>query len=391
MEIENKKVSEDKKKKDNIKAKKEKKKMEYDDDDDDDDEEDGENDDDDDDDDDFDFDEDEEEEERNNQKFNLKSFSKQPTIILSEGVSVILVLKEKEMDESFDAEKYGFDFLEERKRLANVELEKLKIEIEELDSELNENENNDKNDKNNNEVNENKIQNVTKTEKPAKTEEQIFKSIVKEIEKENKRKTEERESIANFLLFSVLNGEIDIRMKFSDAKKKDKNEINNGLNYDDVTFSIQKIESDKNESNFFDEKEVADVLKITNEIKKSNSKGKESEVDQNDDFLSLIISSKVVMMSSKTENMPQVKEMKKNSNSNSDSDKNSDEEIVSKIEIKKAEKDAASLSTQNRNEVDFFANPESVLGPRIVRAFEVISQIFKLSNLILQCIFLLIS
>ena len=277
-------------------------------------------------------------------------------------------MKERETDLTFDAEKFGFDFLEERKRLANEELEKLKIEIEELDSELNENENSDKKEVevDENKVNENKVQNLTKIEKPAKTEEQIFKSVVKEIEKENKRKTEERESIANFLLFSVLSGEIDVQMKLASVKKAEKNENEEDSNFDVVTFSIQKIENDKNENKFFDEKEVADVLKVNNEIKQSNTKGKENEIDQNEDFLSLTIGSKIVLMSSKIENSSQANDMK-NNDSNSDDSEN---EIASNSETKKIVKDTATVRIQK--DVDFFVIPESVLGPRIVRAFEVI-------------------
>ena len=87
--------------------------------------------------------------ENNEKKFNLNSFSKQPTVVFSSGVSVKIVDKQKENLKSrmknnnltvFNAEKYAKIILQERKEIETAELKKLELEILELDKELNEDE-----------------------------------------------------------------------------------------------------------------------------------------------------------------------------------------------------------------------------------------------------------
>ena len=104
-------------------------------------------DDDDDDDDDYSDDEDgmyDNDDEEINDKFNLKSFTRQPTVILSPGVSVNIVTydgseesteNKNDISNLFDAEKYGRMMIQERKDAINSELRKLELEILELDKE----------------------------------------------------------------------------------------------------------------------------------------------------------------------------------------------------------------------------------------------------------------
>ena len=152
-------------------------------------------------------------------KFNLKSFSKQPTVLLSEGISVNLFLsnnknslnknknENKNENEVFDAEKFGKDFLDERKKLANEEIEKLALEIKELDDELDENEVVKKvvlaKEK---ELIENDINLTIESPKLVEfSENQIIMKKRKEIQKENKKN--ENESKPDFRLKNSLNSE----------------------------------------------------------------------------------------------------------------------------------------------------------------------------------------
>jgi hypothetical protein len=342
------------------------------------DEYDSDSDDDDDDDDDFDFTDGEggDDEEENNKKFNLKAFNKQPTVLLSEGISVNLFLTKKEntdLNTVFDPENYGKEFLAERKAAAKIELEKLEKEIKELDEELegekSEGEKevvvkgvidgeNEKDEKKRDELN--KVENIKKIiEKDAAT---ILKDEIKEIEKENLRRIEERNSILNFLLFSVLDGDMNINMKINGKKDESKTETesviisvkqNKNINENNNENENDNVKESQIKKNY-DVNQVQDVLNSKNTntnlaVYKNNEKGKQKEVEKEDDLITLLLQAEVALKPSN--NMIENSEINKIEN-----------ETISETKLK--------MKMKNKK-LNYFASPESVLGPSLIVAFEV--------------------
>jgi hypothetical protein len=324
-----------------------------------------ENSDDDDDDDygDFDFtDGEEEDEEEMNKKFSLKAFVKQPTVLLSDGISVSLFLTKKEntdLTTDFDAEKYGKDFLADRKALANLELEKLAKEIKELDEELDEKKSEGEKEVVVKVVLEGEKADTEKVEKiVVKDAATILKEEIKEIEKENRRRTEERESILNFLLFSVLDGDMNIDMKINGKGEKTETET--------VIISVKQNENENENENGDENKtkkisennQVQDVLNSKNtniavytDSEKGKDKDKSTEKEEKEELTTVLFQAGLLLNPLKySEN-----ETTENTEENSKINKIG-EETKSKMKMKK---------------LNYFASPESVLGPTLIVAFEV--------------------
>ena len=373
-------------------AKSESSKVKDENDDDDDDDSDDDSDDDDDDDNDVDdaYDEDdygeeEEDNEKTMNKFNLKSFSKQPTVLLSDGISVNLFLSNKmkisdrisneneneNENELFDAEKFGKDFLNERKKLANEEIEKLALEIKELDAELDEDEVKKKKvmlaKEKDEEMTENDV-NLTSEVTPkllTLTENEIITKKRKEIQKENKKNEEEREAVISFLLFSVLNQEINIQMKIKNSNGNQKDGF--------VTISVKQIENENldnieedgenKENDEKDEKQFDSLAKFESgmgeKIKvKKTDKEKEKEKEKKENLITLLFQASdriepIVLV----EKIRSINSQDENKNDNNKNEMNEDKtENQKKIKIKKN---------------DYFVLAEKVLGPFLVTAFEV--------------------
>ena len=361
-----------------------------DDDDDDNDDDDDEDDDDDDDDNDVDdaYDEDdygeeEEDNEKTMNKFNLKSFSKQPTVLLSDGISVNLFLSNKmkisdrnsdDNDneneneiELFDAEKFGKDFLNERKKLANEEIEKLALEIKELDAELDEDEVEKKvvlakeKDEGRTDNNVNLTSEVTPKLIELSENEIIIKKR-KEIVKENKKNEEEREAVISFLLFSVLNQEINIQMKITNRNGNRKDGF--------VTISVKQIENENldnieengenKNSEEKDEKQFDSLAKFESgmaekTVLRKSDKEKEKEKEKKEDLITLLFqaSDRIEPIVSIDEIIVNNQDSNKNENINENEEKT---ENLKKLKIKKN---------------NYFVLAEKVLGPFLVTAFEV--------------------
>jgi hypothetical protein len=305
---------------------------------------------------DFDFtDGEEEDEEEINKKFNLKAFVKQPTVLLSDGISVSLFLTKKvstDLTTDFDAEKYGKEFLAEREKLAK--------EIKELDEELDE-----KKSEGEKEVvvkvelerekeDFNKVEKVEKiVEKDAAT---ILKEEIKEIQEENKRRLEERESILNFLLFSVLDGDMKIDMKINGKNGETKVEsvlISAKQNEIEIENEIKNSDENKKKKNY-EKNQVQDVLNSKNNdlaIYKNSEKGKGKE--EKETLITVLFEADLLLQPLKNIE---------------------DETSVSTEEnnkINKIEEETKSKMKMKMQEVDYFASPESVLGPSLIVAFEV--------------------
>ena len=184
-----------------------------------------------------------------NDKFNLKSFTRQPAVIFSPGVSVNIVTyegseesTENKNDKSnlFNAEEYGRMMIQERKDAINTELRKLELEILELDKELEE----DEVVKEAVEIEEKNVKKIIVENGTVVAENSIpmmkngttlYSERKVEVEVENKRINEEREAIIEILLFSVLSGELNIEMSIekntkNNANKNDNNNSNDNDN-----------------------------------------------------------------------------------------------------------------------------------------------------------------
>ena len=316
-------------------------------------------------------------------KFNLKSFSKQPIVQLSDGISVNLFLSSKENKENdnenqiFDAEKFGKDFLNERKKLANEEIEKLAKEIKELDDELDEDEVEKKvvlekkkeekegrgEEKGETEIVENKILTSESTKLVEKSENEIIVKKRKELQKENNKNIEEREAIINFLLFSVLNQEISIQMKIKNGNGNQKDDF--------VTISVRQEENENEndseeniEEEEKDKKQVESLVKYDNGIEQKEMKktdkdnNKDNNKDTKDDFMTLVFQA--------TDRLEPI------TTQNNEIERNSDENVKDSNEImNNNNNNNNNKNSKNNSKNNYFVLAEKVLGSSLVTAFEV--------------------
>ena len=297
----------------------------------------------------------EEENEKTMNKFNLKSFSKQPIVQLSEGISVNLFLSNiennKNENEIFDAEKFGKDFLNERKKLANEEIEKLAKEIKELDDELDEDEVEKKLVLEKEIDDKSKILTSESTKLVEMSENEILVKKRKEIQKRNNKNIEEREAIVNFLLFSVLNEEISIQMKIKNGNGNQKDGF--------VTISVRQEKNEdsddndgKNENEEKDEKRQDILVKYDNGVEQKQMKKTDKDKDKRDDLITIVFKA-----TDRLEPIIITREMKNKEKGRDENDEDNNEIMNN--------------NNNSKSKNNYFVLAEKVLGSSLVTAFEV--------------------
>ena len=313
-------------------------------------------------------DEDYDDDENNENKFNLNSFSKQPSVVFSPGISVKIVDQQKINLKSrmknnnftvFDAEKYAKIILQERKEIETAELKKLELEILELDKELNEDEVVKK-------VVE-EVVNVVELNIPLngtavlensirvpKNSSTLYNERKVEIDVENSRRKEERELVQDILLFSVLNGDLNLEMII------DKKLMNNADSYN-------------------------------NNNNNSNNNNNNNKNNYNVNIVSFSVKDYFTEIKSKETGI-QIKNEKKKNKKNSDDDDVLDNAIL----ILKSKKELPPLletnnvkENENEKSADFnyFLSPDNELAKILVEAFEVKKNLLNIIDIFFPEIF----
>ena len=155
-----------------------------------------------------------------------------------------------------------------------------------------------------------------------------------EIEVENARRKDERESVQDILLFSILNGDLDLEMYIDEKFRNNDNNNNNNSNDNDDNDDNINIVSFSVKDYFTEIKSKETGIQIKKE-KKNNKEGFDADDDVLDNAI-LILKSK--------------------------------KEIPSIFEIKNDEDDKINKKSVN---FDYFLSPDSELAKFLVEAFEV--------------------
>ena len=155
-----------------------------------------------------------------------------------------------------------------------------------------------------------------------------------EIEVENARRKDERESVQDILLFSILNGDLDLEMYIDEKFRNNDNNNNNNSNDNDDNDDNINIVSFSVKDYFTEIKSKETGIQIKKE-KKNNKEGSDTDDDVLDNAI-LILKSK--------------------------------KEIPSIFEIKNDEDDKVNKKSVN---FDYFLSPDSELAKFLVEAFEV--------------------
>ena len=165
-----------------------------------------------------------------------------------------------------------------------------------------------------------------------------------EIEVENARRKDERESVQDILLFSILNGDLDLEMSI-DEKFRNNNNNNNDNSNDSNNNNNNSNDNDDNDDNInivsFSVKDYFTEIKSKEtgiQIKKEKKNNKEG-FDADDD----VLDNAILILKSK-------------------------KEIPSIFEIKNDEDDKINKKSVN---FDYFLSPDSELAKFLVEAFEV--------------------
>ena len=326
-----------------------------------------------------------------NDKFNLKSFTRQPTVIFSPGVSVNIVTyegseesTENKNDKSnlFNAEEYGRMMIQERKDAINTELRKLELEILELDKELEE----DEVVKEAVEIDEKNVKKIIVENGTVVAENSIpmmkngttlYSERKVEVEVENKRRNEEREAIIEILLFSVLSGELNIEMSIEKNTKNNANKNDNN--------NSNKISNNNNEDTDDDDNNNNNNDNNNNNNNDNNNNNENNDNDKGEMVIDIVTFSVKDYFSDveNTETGIEVKNEKKNSK------KETNDEIIDNATLiikylktippvsQFKNSDISNNNNKRDDNLDFkkpfnyFITPESESAKFLVEAFEV--------------------